>query len=235
MPKLTAENTQLQKQVEKLTRQLESTEQRLNQESSAKKVLTDAKDAKSKEVEDSWTAVLREKEDNWTAKEHALEEKVEHQERLLKELKASLEVSERLGHKGDDDEDDGGKSRATAAELELITSELDRANNRLAAVEGRNEHLRLELAQSASHARKAIAVEDEPEFLHLQSENSSLLRKLETAKFDKKSEERKLRDDIQGLERELSSAKADCDLLKEKIKKFSDYEEMKKELEVLRV
>ena len=235
VPKLTAENSQLQKQVEKLTRQLESTEQRLNQESSAKKVLEEAKNVKSKEVEESWTAVLREKEDNWTAKEHALEEKVEHQERLLKELKASLEVSERLGHKGDDNEDDGGRSRATAAELELITSELDRANNRLADVEGRNEHLRLELAQSASHARKTTVVEDEPEFLHLQSENSSLLRKLETARFYKESEERKVRHEIQGLERELSSAKADFGLLKEKIKKFGDYDEVKKELEVLRV
>ena len=235
MPKLTTENLQLHKQVEKLTKQLESTEQRLNQESSAKKVLADAKDVKSKEVEESWTAVLREKEDNWTAKEHALEEKVDHQERLLKELKASFEVSERLGHKGDDDEDDKGRSRATAAELELITSELDRANNRLANVEGRNEQLRLELAQSASHARKAIVVEDEPEFLHLQSENSSLLRKLETARFEKQSVERRLRSEMQGLERELFSAKADCSLLKEKIKKFGDYDEIKKELEVLRV
>ena len=220
--------------MDKLTRQLESTEQRLHQESSTRKASEEAKDVISKEVEKSWTAVLREKEDNWTAKEHALEEKVEHQERLLKELKASLEVSQRLGQRGEDD-DTGPTSKAVAAELELVTTELDRANNRLAEVEGRNEHLRLELAQSASQARKAVVVENEPEFLHLQSENSSLLRKLETSKLDKESDERKLRLDMQGLERELASLRADCDLMKEKAKKFSDYDDVKKELEVLRV
>ena len=234
LPKLTAENSQLQKQVDKLSRQLESAEQRLNQESSTRKALEEAKDVKLKEVEESWTAVLREKEDNWTAKEHALEEKVEHQDRLLKELKASLEVSQRLGHREDDD-DNGQNSKAAAAELELITSELDRANNRLAEVEGRNEHLRLELAQSASQARKTVVVEDEPEYMYLQSENSALLRKLETAKFDKESEERRLRFEMHGLERELSSVKADCGLMKERMKKISDYDEVKKELEVLRV
>ena len=214
---------------------MEKAEQRLEQESLAKKALEDAEDAKSKEVENSWVAVLREKEDNWVAKERMLEQKVEHQERLLKELKASLEVSQRLGHRGDDDEHAGQTSRAAAAELELISSELDRANNRLAEVEGRNEQLRFELAQSASHARKSVVVEEEPEYLHLQSENSSLLRKLETARFEKESRERQLHGEMRGLERELSSVKEDCGLMKERIKKFGDYDEMKKELEVLRV
>ena len=234
LPKFTTENSQLQKKVDNLTRDLESTEQRLNHESSTRKASEEAEDSISKEIEDSWTAVLKEKEDNWKAKEQALEEKVEHQERLLKELKASLEVSQRLGHTGDDD-DNAQSSKAAAAELDLVTSELDRANNRLAEVEGRNEHLRLELAQSASQARKAVVVEDEPEFLRLQSENSSILRKLEMAKFDQESEKRKLRNEMQRLERELASSTADCNLMKEKAKKFGDYDEIKKELEVLRV
>ena len=40
-------------------------------------------------MESSWAAVLEEKKDNWEAKEKLLEEKVENQDRLLKEIKAS--------------------------------------------------------------------------------------------------------------------------------------------------
>ena len=42
-------------------------------------------------------AVVDEKKDNWEAKERSLEERVENQERLVKELRANCEVSQRLG------------------------------------------------------------------------------------------------------------------------------------------
>ena len=97
----------------------------------------------------------------------------------MKELKASYEVSQRLEKTGED-APDTGRNAATAAELELANSELERTTTRLAEIEARNEQLRVELAQSASQSSgRSTAVEDEPAYLRLRSENSSLLRRIE--------------------------------------------------------
>ena len=140
VPKLNSENKHLQKTVASLTAQLEEAEKKLEEERTARKTLEDTRDSKIKEIEASWSAVLTEKQDNWEAKEKSWEEKAESQERLLKELKASYEVSQRLG-KGEEAEDDASHG-ATAAELEIVSSELERTSHRLAEVEARNEQLR---------------------------------------------------------------------------------------------
>lgn len=175
---------------------------------------------------------MDEKKDNWEAKEKSLEEKVESQDRLLKELKANYEVSQRLGS---GEEASGDNSGATAAELEIVNSELERTSHRLAEVEARNEQLRLQLAQSASAQAQHVAVEDDPAFLRLRSENSSLLRKLENARFEKDSERTRLETGSRNLEREIKSLKSEKDALREKVQKWSDYDNVKQELEVLKV
>jgi homeobox protein cut-like len=179
--------------------------------------------------------VLSEKQDNWVAKEKSLEEKIENQDRLLKEVKASYEVSQRLSKGEDDAEADNARQGASAAELEIVSSELDRANMRLAEVEARNEQFRLELAQSASNTKASVSVEDDPTFLRLQSENSSLIRKLENSKFEKDSEKRKWDGDLRSLEREIATLKKDRDVLRERVQNWGDYENVKRELEVLKV
>jgi homeobox protein cut-like len=236
LPKVTEENQQLRKQSSKLTAQLEETENRLEQERTARQSLEESRDEKIKSVEASWTAVLSEKQDNWESKEKTLEEKIEHQDRLLKELKASYEVSQRL-NKGEEADEDSHRQGATAAELEIVSSELDRANTRLAEVEARNEQLRLELAQSASQSgsSKSGPVEDDPAFLRLQSQNSSLLRKLDGVRLEKDSEKRKWDGDLRGLEREVNTLKKDRDSLKQRLQQCGDYENIKRELEVLKV
>jgi len=228
------ENQHLQKSVNKLTAQLEETEKRLDQERSDRQDLEAYRDEKIKTVEESWEAVLAEKQNNWEAKEKALEEKIENQDRLLKELKASYEVSQRLA-KGEQAEEPRG---VTAAELEIVTSELDRASIRLAEVEARNEHLRLELAQSASStssSKPTNALEDDPAFLRLQSENSSLLRRLENSRFEKDAEKRKVAGSLRSLEREVTILKSDRDALKQRLQQWSDYDDLKRELEMLKV
>ena len=235
-PKLEAENERLQKQVSKLNSQLEGSEQQLEAERTKRQSFEGSQDTKIKEVEDSWSAVLKEKEDNWTAKETSLEEKIENQDRLLRELKASYEVSQRLEKSGEDSSD-ASRNHATSAELEIVTSELERANLRLAEVEGRNEQLRLELAQSATQSHSSnrnTSIEDDPAFMRLRSENSSLLRRLESARYDKDAEKSSLETRVRTAEREIGNIKADRDGLHKKVQKWSDYDEVKRELEMLR-
>lgn len=235
VPKLTSERDQLQKSVDRLTRQQEETEKRLQEERAARKKLEENQESRAKEIEASWEAVLTEKTNNWAAKEKTLEEKVENQDRLIKELKASYEVSQRLGegeNQGDDSE--GSRSGATAAELELVSADLEKTSLRLADVEARNEQMRLELAQAASHASGPVSVEDDPDYLRLQSENSSLLRKLDAARFDKDSERHTWEAKLLQSERTASKAAVEREELRVRLAKVADYDEIRRELEMIR-
>jgi len=236
VPKLESENERLHKQNSNLNSQLEELEKQLEAERTKRQSFEGSQDGKIKEVEDSWSAVLKEKEENWTAKERSLEEKVESQERLLKELKASYEVSQRLERSGEDTQE-AARSIAMQAELDIVQSELERANTRLADLESRNEQLRVESAQSATQTHstsRSTSVEDDPAYLRLRSENQSLMRKLESARYDKEAERKGIERKLRSVEREVASLKADRDGLQSKVHKWNDYDEVKRELEILR-
>ena len=234
LPKVTEENERLQGSVAELTSQLEDTESRLQSEREARRQLEENLESKVKEVESSWIAVLDEKKDNWAAKEKTLEDKVENQERLLNEVKASYEVNQRLG-KSENDEDEP-RGHVTSAELEMVHSDLERTSMRLAEVEARNEHMRLELAQAKSQvpSQQATSLEDDPGYMRMRSENSSLIRKLDASRVEKESLKRDLDAKLRTLEREVSSVKEDRDALKAKVQKWGDYDDIKQELEVLK-
>ncbi|KAK4241117.1 protein CASP [Achaetomium macrosporum] len=234
LPKLSQENQHLQKTVSRLTTQLEDIESRLQTERDARKKLEGSLESKVKEVEESWTAVLEEKKDNWAAKEKALEDKIENQDRLLNEIKASYEVNQRLGKS--DDTEEGQRGHVTSAELEMVNSDLERTSARLAEMEARNEQLRLELAQAKSQvpAQPSTALEDDPGYMRVRSENSSLIRKLDAARVEKEGLKRDWDAKLRGLEREVGLLRDERDNLKAKVQKWSDYDEIKQELEVLK-
>jgi homeobox protein cut-like len=235
VPKLTSERDQLQQSVDRLTKQQEETEKRLQEERAARKKLEENQESKAKEIEASWDAVLKEKTSNWEAKEKSLEEKVENQERLIKELKASYEVSQRLGGGQDEDTEDA-RSGATAAELELVSADLEKTSLRLADMEARNEQLRLELAQAVSHSNsgQSTSVEDDPNYQRLQSENSALLRKLDAARYDKDSTRHTWEAKLLQAERNASKSVAERDELRSRLKKVADYDDIRRELEMIK-
>jgi homeobox protein cut-like len=230
LPKLSHENQHLQDTVAKLTAQLEDTESRLQTERAARKALEDQLEAKVKAVEASWTAVVDEKKDNWASREKALEDKIESQDRLLNEIKASYEVNERLGGQADAHSEHG---HVTSAELEMVNSDLERTSARLADVEARNEHLLLELAQAKSQTsgggggggQGAASLEDDPGYMRVRSENSSLVRKLDAARVEKEGLKRELEGKLRSSDREAGLLKEERDLLRSKVQKWSDYDD----------
>ena len=217
----------------KLSTQLEDTEGKLRDESAARREAEAGSGDRINEIEANWTKVLDEKQSNWEAKEQALEEKVENQDRLLKELKASYEVAQRLSQ-GDEGHTDEVYGKAAAAELDMLNSEFEKTSARLVEMETRNEQLRLELARASSQHNAQKSNEDEAESLRLRSENSSLLRKIESARFEKTSDKRELDDKVRSAERQKSQLANEVQELKAKVQKLSDYDEIKRELEVLR-
>jgi homeobox protein cut-like len=233
LPKVTSENEHLKKHVANLASQLETAEQKLAEERAVRRELEDSRDTKLKDVEASWKAVIDEKRDNWEAKERGLEEKVENQDRLLNELKASFEVAQRLGHTENGDE--SRQSSASAAELEIVSSDLDRTSQRLAEVQGRNEQLRVELAEALSHSQRTHATEEDPNTTRLRSENSSLLRKLDATRLEKNSEMRRLEGRIRTLEKDIRMLESDREGLRERLHLWRDYGDIKRELEIFKV
>ena len=185
-------------------------------------------------METSWKAVVEEKKDNWEAKERSLEDKIESQERLLNELKASYEVSQRLGQ-GGDNENETRQNSASAAELEIVSSDLDRTSQRLAEVEARNEQLRVELAEASSSIQQKSATDDDPNNARLRSENSTLLRRLDAIRLEKDSETRKRENRIRILEKNAQMLERDREGLRERVQSWRDYDEIKQELEIFKV
>lgn len=234
LPKLTEENGHLQSTVTELTMQLDETESKLQTELTARRELEDNLESKVRDVEHSWTSVLDEKKENWEAKEKAFEDKIENQDRLLSEIKASYEVNQRLGH-AEEAGEEGQRPYVTSAELEMVNSDLERTSARLADVEVRNEQLLTELAQSKSAMPdQAKSVEDDPAYLQVLSQNASLVRKLDANRVEKEGLKRDLDTRLRGLGREVGLLRDERDTLKTKVQKWSDYEDVKQELEVLK-
>lgn len=236
VPALKEERNSLTKQVGRLNAQVEETERQLEGERKKREQTDSELGGQVKEVEEKWTAVMSEKEDNWTAKERSMEDRIENQDRLLKELKASYEVAQRLEKSGERSHD-AAPSAATAAELDIVSTELDKAHTRIADLESRNENLRLDLAQASSastSSQRNTQVEDDPAYLRLRTENSSLIRRLDSARYDKEAEKAALDGRLRSLEREISALNTDRDSLSSRVHKYADYEELKRELEMLR-
>lgn len=248
--RLSSENTALKNTISRITSQVShlenrSEEQRREQERKDK----EKKDEVSK-AEDILRGVLDEKTRNWEAKEKGFLEKISDLEGLVREVKASYEVAQRMGRHGDtaaNDAKDGKEDRVgnNLAELEIVSRDLERTNLRLAEVEARNEQLRLELANAAAlsndgqqatkESQQADEDDEDPQMLRLQNENSALMKKLEFIKEQVESDTREWERKAKALERSLEEVKGDKEALKAKIERWRDYEEVKRELEILKV
>jgi homeobox protein cut-like len=234
IPKLTAENEELQSSVKRLTAQLEETVKKLESERSARRELEDETEIRMQEVESTWKKVMEEDRSNFETKEKTLEEKIENQNRLLKEIKASYEVSQRLGPDSDSTAT-AAQQKAYSAELEMMSSELESSGTRLAEMEARNEQLRVELAGMTSRGHTTQrSVEDDPGYLRLQSENSSLLRKVEASRIAREGEKREWQNRLRLMEQERKSLAVANEGLKAKVQKWADHDELKRELDMLK-
>lgn len=233
VPRLQAESEKLRRTVRDKTNAAEDLEAQLRKERTLRKELEDSREARAHEIEASWQAVLTESKENWEAKEKALEEKLETQERLFNEIKASLEVNQRLGASAGGSE--SVRASASAAELEIVSNDLERTSQRLAEVEARNEQLRKEVAQASSQEVRTQNAEEDPAYLRLQSENTGLLRQLEGAKSDRSADKREWETQSKSMERNVQSLREENQDLRGKLSKWKDYPELKRELEVFRV
>ena len=248
--RLSSENLTLKITISRLTSQVAHLESRLEEQKREHERRGKEKGEEVAKAEGVWRGVLDEKTRNWEAKEKGLVDKISDLEGLVREVKASYEVSQRMGRHGDaayDGREVGMEDNVGngLAELELVSRDLERTNLRLAEVEARNEQLRIELAKatasaseaspSAKESQQADEDEEDPQTLRLQNENSALMKKVEMAKEQAQSDRREWDRKVKTLERILEEVKEDKEALKAKVERWRDYEEVKRELEILKV
>ena len=231
----TYENERLQRVHTDLTRQATENQRQRDECRTAYQKLQDGQEAKEQEVEKAWRAVMEEKRGNWEAREQHLEHKISMQERLLSELKANYEVSQRL----DEGDQAHGKSSqgvtTYTAELDLANSELERISSRLVDIEGRNEHLRQQLAEATSSVASSSRTDDKDSEERLRTDNIKLLRRLDDLQAEKAKEERRRLQSLEETRGTIKTLQQEQTVLHQKLKSREDYEIIQSELRALKV
>ncbi|KAG1799686.1 CASP C terminal-domain-containing protein [Suillus plorans] len=117
------------------------------------------------------------------------------------------------------------------AEADMIMVDLERANSRVVTVEQRNEALRGEIEALRTGSESSERVRSLTTRL---SELESERTRLESAVDVARSAAARSEDQISEKAREADSARAEVDTLKIKLKTYADYDEVKRELEILK-
>jgi homeobox protein cut-like len=124
------------------------------------------------------------------------------------------------------------------AELDIVVADLERSNLRIAEVERRNGELRTEIA--ALQSGKGTAAEEKANKLEtnvrsLELEYDTVVQKLEHMQEEIKSEREAVQKRTKNLESEIARQQEEASVLKTKLRSLDDYDEIKRELEILKV
>ncbi|KAF5094700.1 hypothetical protein D0Z00_003425 [Geotrichum galactomycetum] len=235
---LTDENTKLKNKLAKYA-DYENIKAKLMQ-LELKSIETSAAKVAAKEAE--MNAVIEEKELHWATKEAELNKQVQEARNQVKDLRANNEVMQaRLSAQSGDQlagsigDASAAQAAGRIAELELVASDLERAKRRTLEVEKRNVELRTELeaAKSGSKEKDATA-ELEAQMSDLQRENILLTAQLESTRNSSLQAKSTIQKQVDSLQRDLTRKTTETESLRQKLSSMQDYQEIKKELEILK-
>jgi homeobox protein cut-like len=117
------------------------------------------------------------------------------------------------------------------AELEFVSADLDRANRRAMEAEKRNEQLRSELeGLKAGHSDAKLR----DQISELEGENRTLATRMERTRTSLRLETENAAKKIEALDRDVQRKADEIATLRTKLEAQSDYEEIKRELDVLK-
>lgn len=125
---------------------------------------------------------------------------------------------------------------AKLGELDLVVADLERANGRVASVERRNEMLRAEIESVKAGSSEVGRVKElEGQVADLEGESARLLRTLEGEKEGRSTERRTAERRVDELKREVGEKTREVEQLRKRTKEYQDYDEIKRELEIMKV
>ncbi|KAJ7217863.1 CASP C terminal-domain-containing protein [Mycena pura] len=124
---------------------------------------------------------------------------------------------------------------AKLAELDMIVADLERANSRVITVERRNEILRAEIEAMRTGSENSDRVKSlESQVADLEAESERLSRSLEAQKQAASDAELTGQKKAEELLRDIQTKTAETDQLKQRLKQYADYDEVKRELEIMK-
>ncbi|GAA5962007.1 hypothetical protein JCM21900_002796 [Sporobolomyces salmonicolor] len=185
--------------------------------------------AKEAELHATYDERLR----NYDEREKDLQRQVTVARSQLRELRTTADTSQ--ARLLDNSQRQDQETIARLAEADLITQDLERANSRVAEVERRNEKLRAEIeaVRSGSESATRVAVL-ESQVSDLEDEASRLMRSLDAQKELFETERAETSKKLEALERDQNVKDKEIEGLREKTKQFADYDELRRELEIMK-
>lgn len=171
---------------------------------------------------------------NYEEREKDLQKQVSTLRSQLKDMYASNENTQAKLVDASQRQDQDVAARL--AELDLVVADLERANERVASVERRNEMLRSEIESVRSGSEQQGKVKAlETQIEELEAEAGRMLTLLEEIKSAKTEIEIQARRQREEAKREIASLTSEFEACRAKLKQFSDYDEIKRELEIMKV
>ena len=185
-------------------------------------------------VEAELTAKWDERMRNHVAREQDLSKSLEMTQSQLKEVRGNYaKVTERLLQHGEEVERE--QTNGKIEELEMISEELSRSNERVGAMERRNEQLRQEIER----LKNGVGEEDRRrEMERRQQESEDENRRLERLLEEESRKSSKTEEDLLRRVRELETLakerERDSEALRKRLHSMTDYDEIKRELDIFK-
>ncbi|RSH91821.1 hypothetical protein EHS25_009191 [Saitozyma podzolica] len=231
--RLREENGELKKQVGEMGREEDKRKKAETKAEQLEEKMDEMIQERVTQKENELNAEYDERLRNYEEREKDLQRQVKTVKDQLRDLHTSNESTQaKLLDASQRQEQDVA---ARLSELDMIAADLARANERVATVERRNELLRAEIESVRSGSAQAERVKAlESQISELEAEASRLLRALDQAKEAKAEVERTQRKKAEDAAKEIASQVAEIETLKSKVKQYSDYDEIKRELEIMK-
>ncbi|BGO92237.1 Golgi membrane protein [Rhodotorula toruloides NP11] len=217
------ESQSVEKEKKKLADKVERLEAKMED------MIHDRVSSKEAELHATYDERLR----NYEEREKDLQRQVTVARSQLRELRTTADTNQArlFDHSQRQDQE----TVARLAEADLVAQDLERANARVAEVERRNEKLRAEIEAVRSGTETASRVGVlEAQVSDLQTEATRLIRSLDSQKEAFESERSDLQKKVGQLEKDQAAKAQEIETLGEKVKQFADYDEIKRELEIMK-
>ncbi|GLB37586.1 putative CASP C terminal [Lyophyllum shimeji] len=183
--------------------------------------------------ENELNATYDERLRNYAEREQDLQRQIALTKNQLRDLRTSNDSNQAklMNHSQRQDQEVVSK----LAEVDMIVADLERANGRVATVERRNEMLRAEIEAMRSGSDASDRVKSlETQVSELEGGSERMTRALEAQKALTSEIEAAAAKKTDELSKEIQKKVAEVDQLKQKMKQYSDYDEIKRELEIMK-
>ncbi|GJE95498.1 CASP C terminal-domain-containing protein [Phanerochaete sordida] len=183
--------------------------------------------------ENELNATYDERIRNYEEREQDLQRQVALAKSQLRDLRTSHDSNQAklLDHTQRQDQEVVSK----LAELDMMVADLERANSRVVTVERRNELLRAEIEAIKSGNESSERLKElQVKVTELESETDRLSHALEVQKAATLEAQAKAQKQAEEITRDLQKKSSEADQLRQKLKQYSDYDEIKRELEIMK-